>query len=42
MLIEFLGAKTLLAVPSEDRLYRGIPALHRLKSRQGGIHPVLG
>lgn len=42
VLVELLGTKTLLTVPSKDCLDRGISALHGLKSCQGGIHPVLG
>jgi hypothetical protein len=39
--LELRRAEPLLAVPGEDRLYRGIPAFHGLKRRQRGVYPIL-
>lgn len=42
MAVELLRAEPLLAVASEDRLYRGISAFHGLKRCQRSVYPILG
>lgn len=42
MTVELLGAEAFLAVPSENHLHGGVAAFHRLKRRQGRVHPIFG